>query len=167
MSDIKRVYCRKGDLFEVRKNNSYRYFQLVTYDMTDLNSDVIAVFKGKYSKPQDPSNITTQAVDFFTHITAVRFGVPEFWRKVGTAQPVDFSSAIFKLVDYVKDGRRQPSAGKSNHWVVWTIDNDWEYVGKGEKVPLNAELGLVFDPGSIYKKITEGKYGGVYHGVQL
>ncbi len=162
MTDIKRVTRRKGDLFEVRLTSHYWYFQLVDYDMTQLNSDVIAVFKGEYTRPQETTKIITQDVDFFTH-TTVRAGVPEFWRKVGTAQPVDTSSAIFRGVDYKKDGR-QPSAGKSNQWVIWTIGNDWQYVGKEEKVPLNAELGPVFNPGAIYKKITEGKYGQIYYG---
>ena len=162
MSAIKRVSCRKGDLFEVRFKSCYRYFQLVDYDLTELNSDVIAVFEGSYSKAQVLSEILARKIDFFTH-TTVRAGVPQFWRKVGTAQPIDSSSAIFKGVDGEKDDR-QPSEGKSGHWQIRRIGKDWRYVGKEDKVPLNAELGLIFNPEAIYKKITVGKYGQIYHG---
>ncbi len=47
---MKRVYIKTGDVFFVKVDNDYkRYFQYITNDLTQLNSDVIRAFKKKIS----------------------------------------------------------------------------------------------------------------------
>lgn len=154
----KRVQCRIGDIFEVKNGskNEYGYFQFCALDYYQLNSDVIAVFEGRYSKPQELETVISKPVEFFTH-TSVRYGVPEFYIKVGKADVVDYSGAIFKIESNRE--KKEPYADSTRHWQIWRIgDEDPKYVGKYKKVPPEAELGLVFWPGDIPYRIFNGKY---------
>ena len=53
---IKRVRTKIGDVFCVKVSESEkRYFQLIAYDLTQLNSDVIRAFKKVYDIDVNPS----------------------------------------------------------------------------------------------------------------
>lgn len=158
MNKPKRTQSRIGDIFEVRNGNKneYGYFQFCALDYYQLNSDVIAVFEGRYSKPQEVETVISKPVEFFTH-TSVRYGVPELWQKIGKAALVDYSSAIFKTSSNKEEN--EPFHKSTKHWQIWRIgDEDPKYVGKYSKVPPEAELGLVFWPGRIPYRIFNGKY---------
>ncbi len=48
---MKRIHTKIGDVFVVKlENGRKKYFQLVVFDLTQLNSDVIRVFKTSYSE---------------------------------------------------------------------------------------------------------------------
>lgn len=162
MTSTKRVVCKKGDVFTVKTNERYRYFQLVDYDITQLNSDVIAVFEGSYPEPISQEEVVSKPVEFFAH-TVVRMGISKYWEKAGSAPPVDSSQAIFKDVSGDRDDSDHMD-GISRHWQVWGIGEGWKYVGNEKKTPKNAVLGIVWDPESIYRKITQGRYGFEYYG---
>lgn len=52
---MKRVVVKKGDVFFVKINDtSKRYFQYITNDLKQLNSDVIRVFKTIYPLDDNP-----------------------------------------------------------------------------------------------------------------
>jgi hypothetical protein len=158
MNKPKRTQSRIGDIFEVRngKKKEYRYFQFCALDYYQLNSDVIAVFEGLYDKPQDVETVVSKPVEFFTH-TSVRYGVPEFYTKVGKAELVDYSGAIFKIESNRE--KKEADAESTKHWQIWLIgDEDPKYVGKYKKVPPEAELGLVFWPGDIPYRVFNGIY---------
>jgi hypothetical protein len=159
---VRRASCSRGDVFEVKTKKGFRYFQLVDKDKPSLNSDVIAVFDGEFSKKKSPDFAVKSNVDFFA-LTLVNEGIEEYWVKVGNTDVVDISTAIFKDVDYEKDPR-QPSEGSSDHWKIRSVNTNWEYVGKERNVPKNAELGLIFNPESIYRRIASGGYGQTYFG---
>ena len=53
---MKRVYIKKGDVFVVKiDDKNKRYFQYITNDLKQLNSDVIRCFKKIYSIHENPS----------------------------------------------------------------------------------------------------------------
>ncbi len=53
---IKRVRTKIGDVFCVKVSESEkRYFQLIAYDLTQLNRDVIRAFKKVYDIDVNPS----------------------------------------------------------------------------------------------------------------
>ena len=50
-----RTYTKIGDVFSAKTNeNTKKYFQLIAYDLTQLNSDVIRVFKEQYPINSNP-----------------------------------------------------------------------------------------------------------------
>ena len=52
----KRVITKIGDVFMAIIDDTYKvYFQYITNDLEQLNSDVIRVFKKRYSKDEQPS----------------------------------------------------------------------------------------------------------------
>ena len=49
IQNILKKYTKIGDVFSAKTNeNTKKYFQLIAYDLTQLNSDVIRVFKEQY-----------------------------------------------------------------------------------------------------------------------
>jgi|GEM_PF-1947001 len=153
---------RIGDIFEVKGNGLYRYFQFAALDITQLNSDVVAVYKGVFSEPQKVEDIAILPVDFFSH-TTVRVGLPKYWQKIGKGPIVNTSLAIFKDVDDLDEEDAAASAkGSSDQWCIWHIGEDFTKVGEYKNVPEHAELGLVFNAESLVMRILEGRYDFVY-----
>ncbi len=161
---MSRIVTKAGDVFEIHHQKDYMYFQLACFDLTQLNSDVIAVFKGKYKEPQLPEDILRAEVDFFLH-TTTRAGVPGLWKKIGKGNVVDASTALFKDVDLEKE-EKELNEGPSEHWFVWYPNTEWQYVGSHDKVPENAMLGLVFNPQGAYNRIVNGKFDYPYYAIE-
>jgi hypothetical protein len=160
---MQKARYKLGDIFEVHSDREYRYFQFCALDLTQLNSDVVAVFAGIFTESQEPEAVKELPIEFFLH-TTVRAGVPDYWERIGTAAPVESSDAVFKDVDGDRDDR-QPFEGMSEHWKVWHINEDFQYVGPYEKIPEGAELGWVFSPKNAATRILKGRYEGTYFGV--
>ena len=52
---MKRVRTKIGDMFSVKvSENEKKYFQLIAFDLTQLNSDVIRAFKKVYGIEEQP-----------------------------------------------------------------------------------------------------------------
>ena len=162
-----------GGIYEFSELNPKRYFQLVALDMTNLNSDVIAVFQpvdlpNTLSPEERIQQILQTKVEFFTH-TMVPLGVKQgVWSKIGTATPVSFKDALFKDIFY-KDGLLpdvEPYEADHYHsWVIWHVGGEQRKIGaKVERYP-QAELGHVYPPEDIIHRVVHGKYLGVpYYG---
>ena len=74
---IKRIRTKIGDVFCVKVSESEkRYFQLIAYDLTQLNSDVIRVFKKAYDMESNPllSDVINDDIDFYAHCVT-KFGL--------------------------------------------------------------------------------------------
>lgn len=143
-----------------------RYFQLVAFDRTQLNSDVIAVFNYE-GDTKEIESIVDSGVEFFTH-TSVNPGVKQgLWRKVGKSDTVDYSKAQFKDA-YFGDSPPEVESYEvdSYHsWVVWGVNEEWQHIGSNIKNYSNAELGHVFAPANIVSRIQNGRYPGpAYYG---
>lgn len=74
----------KGNIFKVKlANGVIRYCQFVGKDKSELNSDVIAIFKKNYSEePTSPEMVLNDTIECFMH-TSVLAGVKlGLWERV-------------------------------------------------------------------------------------
>jgi hypothetical protein len=161
-----------GEIYRVDTLNPKRYFQLVASDMSQLNSDVIAVFAYSGALPEKPTtddleHVLKSGVDFFTHTTVSAGPMQHLWSRIGKADPVNYKKALFKDVDYGDDlpDIEPYEADHYHRWVIWKVGKNWKQIGsKIEKYP-EAELGMVYPPSDIVYRIEHGEYPGVsYYG---
>ncbi len=86
----KRVITNIGDVFCAKINNYKIYLQYVANDLSQLNSDVVRVFKTKYPIKTTPdlSEVINGDVDFYAHCVTsagIRRGL---WEKVDNIKNV-------------------------------------------------------------------------------
>ena len=158
-----------GDVFEVKLDESIKkYFQYVTNDLTQLNSDVIRVFKSEYSIDSNAnlSNIVNDEIDFYAHCVT-KFGVKMgLWKKIGNIREVGDLEVLFRDTN---DAGSRPGEQifVSSNWYVWKInDVDFTVVGKLEGVNRNAEIGVVVNPLDIVSRMKTGQYNFFYPGFE-
>lgn len=160
-----RVVTKIGDIFSVKiSKTEKKYFQLIAFDLTQLNSDVIRSFKEIYSIDEKPDllKILAGEVQFYAHCVTnigVKMG---YWDKVGNVKDVgEIVSIIFRgSSDY---GRYPGQRIISEDWYVWKLNKDTIKVGilKGEYQ--KAEIGLVFSPDTIVYRMRTGVYDMPYY----
>ncbi len=96
---MERKNTKIGDVFAVKLDNGCKkYFQLVDFDLTQLNSDVIRIFKTEYSANTVPvlTEVINNDVDFYAHCITV-FGIKlGFWEKVGNMPDVGSVDVLFR-----------------------------------------------------------------------
>ena len=157
----KRTVIRLGDIFGVKCDDRYRYFQYVADDMTMLNSRVIRVFKEKYPLDEVPelTGVAQGEVDFYAH-TSIKLGIKmDLWKKVGNAPIFGEIDVIFRRSKDYTEGNK---VKVSERWEVWRINEEFRYVGKLEGENRKAEIGLVEPPIGIFYRIKTGEYYGYY-----
>ena len=161
-----RISTKIGDVFSVKVDeNNEKYFQLIAFDLTQLNSDVIRAFKKVYPIDITPdlSEIVDGEIEFYAHCVT-KWGVKmNLWNKVGNISEVgNISHILFRDTnDYGSKPGEQIKI--SNNWHVWKInDNDFTWVGKLKGENRKAEIGIVISPDSIVHRMQTGKYDFVY-----
>ena len=161
-----RANTKIGDVFSVKVGESKRkYFQLIAFDLRQLNSDVIKVFKKVYPINSNPdlSEIVNGEVEFYAHCVTKLGLKMGYWEGVGNiANTGNTTSILFRDTnDY---GSKPGEQIKISHkWYVWKInDNDFTRVGKLEGENRKAEIGIVINPNSIVHRMQTGKYDFVY-----
>lgn len=164
-----RISTKIGDVFSVRlDDSSKKYFQYVSNDLTQLNSDVIRVFKKAYpiNEAPDLRKVVEGEVEFYAHCVT-KWGVKlDFWEKVGNVNNIGKSETLFRDTnDYGSKPGEQVKV--SHNWYVWrTNDADFTQVGKLEGEHQKAEIGIVISPDSIVHRIRTGKYDFIYPAYQ-
>ena len=165
---IKRIRTKIGDVFCVKVSESEkRYFRLIAYDLTQLNSDVIRVFKKAYDMESNPllSDVINDDIDFYAHCVT-KFGLKfSLWDKVGYITDVgDISRILFKgTVDYGINKPGDEPIKVSHNWYVWHINDDvFTDVGELKGEYRKADIGLVVNPYDIVDRIKTGKYQFAY-----
>lgn len=160
---MKRVIIKKGDFFSVKiDETSKRYFQYITNDLKQLNSDVIRVFKKIYPIDENPdlSEIIKDEIFFYAHCV-VKFGTKlGYWEKAGNVADVgNFDHILFRDTNDYGTSKGKVPIKISSNWYVWRI-NDFvsEKVGKLEGENRKAEIGMVINPASIVYRIKNGVY---------
>jgi hypothetical protein len=155
-----------GDVFSVKiDGNNKKYFQLVAFDLTQLNSDVIRAFKKKYPLNANPDllEIVNGEIEFYAHcVTKIGLKMG-YWESVGNI--ADIGSTVNILFRDTNDYGSMPGEQikVSHKWYVWKInDNDFTRVGKLEGENQKAEIGIVISPDSIVHRMQTGKYDFVY-----
>ena len=148
-----------GDVYSVDVDGVLHYFQHVANDRTQLNSDVIRVFK-KFNFNTQPSmeEIAACKADFYAHVIlpiGVKRGV---WVKVGKAKvrmPVD---PIFRQSG--NEGNYSRDASKN--WFIWSLNKPMQKVSKISKELKKIDIGSVVRPNDVVERIRSGEYDFVY-----
>ena len=160
-----RVYTKIGDVFSVKiDENNKKFFQLIAFDLTQLNSDVIRAFKNIYSINENPnlSEIVNKDVEFYAHCVA-KWGVKmNLWEKVGNTTEIgDITHILFRGTS---DSGSKPGeqVKVSYKWYVWNINGKFRDVGKLVGENRKAEIGTVVNPYDIVERIKTGKYSFFY-----
>lgn len=161
-----KVITKIGDVFSVKLDNRRKkYFQLIAFDSTQLNSDVIRAFKQVYSDDitQNISDIVNGEVDFYAHCVT-KFGIKmELWEKVGNSAEVgDITKMLFRDTNDYGTGLGDEIIRISNNWYVWHINEEFIDVGSLVGENQKAEIGIIINPYAIVERIKTGKYNFVY-----
>jgi len=166
-----RTNTKIGDVFSVKiDDNNKKYFQLITFDLMQLNSDVIRAFKKIYSCNDNPelSKIISEEVEFYAHcVTKVGLKM-KLWESIGNIAEIGTTSNIIfrDTNDYGAKLGEEPIR-ISNKWHVWRInDKDFTTVGKLQGENRKAEIGIVVNPYDVVERIKTGKYSFVYPGFE-
>lgn len=161
-----RTNTRIGDVFSVKIDESNKkYFQLVAFDLAQLNSDVIRAFKKKYPLNANPDllEIINDDIDFYAHcVTKIGLKM-SYWESVGNITDIGSTENI--LFRGTNDSGSKPGEQIkiSYNWYIWKInDGDFTRVGKLEGKNRKAEIGSVIPPDSIVHRMRTGKYDFVY-----
>ncbi|CAA7386071.1 hypothetical protein [Chryseobacterium fistulae] len=163
----KRVHTKIGDVFSVKIDEGNRkYFQLIAYDLTQLNSDVIRVFKKKYHVDENPdlSKVIKGEVDFHAHCVT-KFGIKlDLWEKIGNSPNIDsISNVLFRDTNDYGSGPNEEPVKISHNWFIWHInDETFTRVGKLQGENRKAEVGVIMPPFAIIERIKTGKFNFVY-----
>lgn len=161
-----RTSTKIGDVFSVKiDDNSKKYFQYINSDITQLNSDVIRVFKKIYPINSNPDllEVVKGEVEFYAHCVT-KWGIKlGFWKKVGNIENVGKTDSILfrDSSDY-----GSPEIKISNNWWVWKINQKQKQVGALEGEYRNAEIGIVISPDSIVHRMRTGEYDFKYPAYQ-
>ncbi len=155
-----RANTKIGDVFSVKIDaNSKKYFQYIISDLTQLNSDVIRVFKKVFPINVNPdlSEIVYGEVEFYAHCVTKLGLKMNYWESVGNISNVgDFDHVLFR------SSGDNPQMKVSHNWWVWKINEEQKPVGKLNGVNLKAEIGSVIPPDSIVHRMQTGEYDFVY-----
>lgn len=162
-----RIITKIGDVFSVKTDDrNVKYFQLIAFDLTQLNSDVIRVFKKEYPVDASPNllEIINGEVEFYAHCVT-KLGVKmEVWEKKGNVQEIgDLTGILFRDTNDYGQMMGEEPVKVSSDWFVWRInDRDFTEVGKLEGEHREAEIGIVINPYEIAERMKTGKYSFVY-----
>ncbi|AZA75184.1 hypothetical protein [Chryseobacterium indoltheticum] len=163
----KKLKTKIGDIFSVPINDEEkRYMQLIAFDLTQLNSDVVRIFEKKYFLGENPDmeNIIKDNVKVYAHC-GCDFGLKlNLWKKEGESSNVgNIKDVLFKgTSEYARKEGEEPTK-ISNKWYIWRInDENFTQVGKLEGENRNAFIGLVINPLGIVELAKGNKYPDNY-----
>lgn len=170
MEKKKRIRPKIGDVFEVvLKNKTKGYVQYIGNDIEQLNSDVVRVFKTRYSADHTPDlkDVVKDGVEFYAHVTGVEFGVVNGeWERIGNINQLgDLKAPLFRDPgdgSERRDGELHFWPKISKSWYIWRMGQKKTYVEKLEGENIKADMGLVIWPDSVIERMETGKYSGFY-----
>lgn len=156
-----------GDVFAVKLDDySKKYFQLIAFDLTQLNSDVVRAFGKIYPSDATPDilEIVSQDIDFYAHCVT-KFGLKlNLWEKAGNTREIGSTKEIlFRDTNDYGNKINGELIKVSQNWHVWHInDKHFTRVGKLTGENRKAEIGIVVTPPDIVDRIKTGKYNFFY-----
>jgi Immunity protein 26 len=162
----KKIMTNIGDIFCVTLDNgNKKYLQLIAFDLTQLNSDVIRVFSKIYPNDTNPDlvELINQEVEFYTHCIT-KLGIKmKIWEKIGNVLEVGETKNILFRGSSDSGSKPGQQIKISNNWYVWRInDINFTKVGKLEGENRNAEIGIVVNPYDVLERIKTGRYSFFY-----
>lgn len=159
---MKRIIIKIGDVFGAKiTDRKKKYMQYIANDSTQLNSDVVRVFKKSYPIEINPdlSEVINGEVEFYAHCVT-KWGIKlQLWEKVGNIANIGRTDHILfrDSSDY-----GNPEVRVSDNWWIWKINENQTKIGKLIGENKNAEIGIIMDANSIVHRMKTGKYGGFY-----
>lgn len=150
-----------GSIFAVTEEDGRRrFFWCVGKDSSQLNSDLIVVFREVYpaSATPDFDEVVAGDVEFYCHVF-LRVGTKlGYWSRVAL-RPV---RRVFSMVFRDTNDYGNPSSRLSERWYVWQPNEPFQVVGRLTGEMRMAEPGVVFPPDSVVARIRTGRYGIQY-----
>ena len=149
-----------GDVFCVKiDGNCKKYLQYIISDLTQLNSDVVRVFKKSYPINEEPdlTEVVKGNIDFYFHFST-RIGMKRgLWERVGNVKDVgETRHILFKTKgDYTNKDIQ-------DDWAIWRINEDPIHVDVHSIELKQAYLGVIFQPERIVYRLKTGTNYGVY-----
>lgn len=158
---MKRIVTKIGDIFAAKiDENNKKYFQYVANDLTQLNSDVIRVFKEKYPIDANPDllEVVKGDIEFYAHCV-IKWGIQDgLWGKVGKIRDVGEINVLFRDTNDLAQVPGEEPVKISDKWYIWKIGYEFYRIGMMTEEYKKAEYGLVFHPTQIIYRMQNGKY---------
>ena len=155
-----------GDIFRVPLGDGrIRFFQFIAKDESNLNADVICVYKRHYNAIDKPliDEIVNDSIDFYAY-TLINLGVKSsIWGKYGSC-PINtdrVSSIVFR--DSLDYGKYPKQTIVSKQWVVWRINGPRLFVGELPKQYYSSDVGGVYAPEHIIYRLKTGEMPDKYY----
>ena len=150
-----------GDIFQVPIDAlSFGYFQYITNDSTQLNSQVVRVFRGRYSQDEstDIARVSSEEAEFHAHVF-LTVGIKQLlWRKIGHKGVAAKPDVLFRDTNDFGN----PKVKVSRDWHVWKVNEPSRSVGTLELRYQHAEIGVVVPPDSLVCRMRQGSYDFAY-----
>lgn len=158
------IRITKGDVFKVKLENGInRYFQFIGKDASDLNGDVIAIFKKQYAEESvSPEMIVNDETECFMH-TSVRAGFKlGLWERAFSI-PVKFKEEEIFFRDSLDYGFYPRQHIVSHNWDVWSMNGERRHVGALPREYHNAAIGGVYAPIHVINRLETGEEPAKYY----
>ena len=152
------IRIKKGDIFKVKLGNGIiRFFQFIGKDISELNGDVIAIFREHYYKePTRPEMVLDDKIECFMH-TSVLAGIKlGLWERVFSL-PVTVSEKEIVFRTSLDYGLYPRQHVVSYRWVIWSMNSERCYIGTLPKEYYNSDLGGVFAPNHVIDRMETGE----------
>lgn len=152
-----------GDVFSVKiDEHNKRYFQYITSDLTQLNTDVIRTFKKVYTLNANPEliEIVKGEVEFYAHCVT-KLGIKmNLWKSIGNIAEIgNINDILFRDTNDYGAKIGEETIQVSHRWYVWHInDSDFTRVGKLEGENRKAYIGIVMNPLGIIELLKGNNY---------
>jgi len=161
-----RIITKVGDVFCVKLTESTKkYFQLIAFDLTQLNSDVIRAFKKEYPIETNTEllDVIKDEVEFYTHCNT-NLGIKlNLWEKVGCIEEIGKTADIIFRGSSDSGSKPGEQIKLSSNWYIWRIgDGDFTKVGKLVGENRKAEIGIIVNPYDVVERLSTGKFSFFY-----
>lgn len=156
---VKRIIIKKGDILCTEVDGKFKvYFQYVANDLSQLNSDVLRIFKRRYpiGYKANMDEIVSDDVDFYTHVYGLRDAAREGkLYKVGKHPDVGDTENIWFRCFSEGDISKMT---KSYRWYIWKINGPNIRIGELTPEFRHIDIGEVYPFKFIYDRIRTGKW---------
>lgn len=154
-----RSFTKVGDIYEISlQDGKSRYFQYIAKDSTNLNADVIRVFRRSFVETDalQIDTIISDEIEYYLH-TSVSAGVKiGVWKKFGSSQKLGNLDISFRIsLDSLESELKKVVSKK---WVVWRLNEERCFVGRLPRSYQDAGIGMVYSPITIYNWLQTGMY---------
>lgn len=150
-----------GDVFSVMiDEKNKKYFQYIGNDATQLNSEVIRVFRGIYSIDNrlDLLEVSKSEVDFYAHCILKLGTKLGYWNKVGNIGVNEKVNVLFR------SSSDDPRIKISKNWWLWRINEKQIKIGELKGDDQKADIGSIIPPDSLVYRMKTGGYDFIYPG---